>query len=57
LLDDVYQNKISAEDLLVEALRQLLLLQQEQAGRMQQLLRELSSSYNGVPLSSEKSST
>jgi hypothetical protein len=53
LLDDVYRGRITAEDLLVETLRQLLLLRQEQEGRMQQLLRELSSSYSSIPLSSE----
>ena len=53
LLDDVYRGRITAEDLLVETLRQLLLLRQEQEGRMQQLLRELSNSYSSIPLSSE----
>lgn len=53
LLDDVYRGRISAEELLVETLRQLLLLRQEQEGRMQQLLRELNSSYSSIPLSSE----
>lgn len=53
LLDDVYRGRITAEELLVETLRQLLLLRQEQEGRMQQLLRELSSSYSSIPLSSE----
>lgn len=53
LLDDVYRGRITAEELLIETLRQLLLLRMEQEGRMQQLLRELSSSYSSIPLSSE----
>ncbi len=54
LLDDVYQGKISAEDLLVETLRQLVLLKQEQEGRLGQLLRDLQSTSSSVPLSSEE---
>ncbi|NKQ36520.1 MAG: restriction endonuclease, SacI family [Chloroflexi bacterium] len=54
LLDDVYQERITADDLLVETIRQLLLLKREQQGRLQQLIQELGSSYNNVPLSSEE---
>ena len=54
LLDDVYQERITATDLLAETIRQLLLLRQEQQGRLQQLIQELGSSYNNVPLSSEE---
>ncbi len=54
LLDDVYQERITADELLAETIRQLLLLKREQQGRLQQLIRELGSSYNNVPLSSEE---
>ena len=54
LLDDVYRGRITADDLLAEAIRQLLLLKQEQEGRLQQLIQELGTSYNSVPLSSEE---
>lgn len=54
LLDDVHQGKINAENLLRETLRQLLLLKQEQEERMTQLLRELKTSGQGIPLSTEE---
>jgi len=54
LLDDVYEGRITAESLLIETLRQLLLLKQEQEERMTQLLRELQTSGQGVPLSTEE---
>jgi hypothetical protein len=54
LLDDVFQGRITAAALLAETIRQLLLLQQEQAGRLQQLKRELQGSGNSIPLSSEE---
>lgn len=54
LLDDVYHNRITAEQLLGETIRQLLLLQQEQQGRMEQLLAELRTAGSGVPLSAEE---
>lgn len=54
LLDDVYEERIRANDLLAETIRQLLLLRQEQEGRLQQLIQELGTSYNSVPLSSEE---
>lgn len=53
LLDDVYQGRISAEELLVETLRQLILLQRQQKDRLQQLLNELKTSKDSVSLSSE----
>lgn len=53
LFDDAYHGRITAEDLLVETLRQLVILKVEQETRMQQLLDELSTSCNGIPLSSE----
>ncbi|RLC90459.1 MAG: DNA methyltransferase [Chloroflexi bacterium] len=54
LLDDVYRERITANELLEETIRQLLLLKREQEGRLQQLLRELNASRNSVPLSSEE---
>ena len=54
LLDDVYRGNLSAMDLLVETLRQLLVIQQEQASRITQLLNELRTTQNSVPLSSEE---
>ncbi len=54
LLEDVQQGKITADDLLCETLRQLLLLKREQEERMQQLLAALSTSNSGIPLSSEE---
>lgn len=54
LLDYVYREKLTAYDLLAEAIRQLLLLQEEQASRIQQLIEELDTSQNSVPLSSEE---
>lgn len=54
LLDDVYHDRISAEGLLTETLRQLIQLKYEQHGRIQQLIRELGSSSHSMPLSSEE---
>ncbi len=54
LLDDVHQEKITAELLLVETIRQLLLLKQEQEERMAQLLQELQTTASGIPLSVEE---
>ncbi len=54
LLDDVYRERITANDLLIETIRQLLLLKQEQDGRLQQLIQELGTSSNSIPLSTEE---
>ena len=54
LLEDVHNQKISANDLLKETIRQLLLLKEEQDGRLKQLMKELSSSEHSIPLSSEE---
>lgn len=54
LLDDVFHNRITAEQLLGETIRQLLLLQQEQQGRMEQLLAELATTGSSVPLAVEE---
>lgn len=54
LLDDVYSNRISAEELLVETLRLLLLFKSERMGRMSELLAGLRQSDDVLPLSSEE---
>ncbi len=51
LLDDAHQERITAENLLIETIRQLFLLKQEQEERMTQLLRELKTAGQGVSLS------
>ena len=54
LLDDVHQGIITAEELLTETIRQLLLLRQEQEERLQQLLQELQTSDSSIPQSAEE---
>lgn len=54
ILDAVHRGFISANQLLIETVRQLLLLKQEQEGRIEQLLRDLRTNDNSVPLSSEE---
>lgn len=53
LLDDVHQGRVSAQDLLAETIRQLLLLKQERENRIQQMLDELGAAAQEIPLSSE----
>lgn len=53
LLDDVYHNRVSAEDLLVEVIRVLILMRNEKNIRMATLLAELQHGEEGLPLSSE----
>ncbi len=53
LLDDVYQKKVTAEDLLTEAVRILLLMREEKQTRINTLLAGLSSE-DVLPLSSEE---
>lgn len=53
LLTDVHENRISADDLLVETIRQLLIFRDEREQRMQMLREDLESQYEAVPLSSE----
>ncbi len=53
LLDNVHHSRISAEELLTETLRQLVLLQQQQEDRLQQLLNELKNSGDSISLSTE----
>lgn len=54
LLDAVYKGQITANGLLEETIRQLLLLKREQEGRLKQLLQELDTTLNSIPLSSEE---
>jgi DNA adenine methylase len=53
LLDDVYQKKVTAEDLLTEIVRILLLMREEKQRRINTLLHGLSSE-DTLPLSSEE---
>jgi DNA adenine methylase len=53
LLADVYEGRVSADDLLTEMMRGLLNVRQETRQRMRALLTALKSSGEGVPLSSE----
>lgn len=53
LLDDVHTGRVSAEDLLAETIRHLLLLRAEQEMRMTTLLAGLRDSDDAFPLSSE----
>ncbi len=53
LLDDVYSNRISAQDLLAETIRCLLVFKKENKQRIEALLSNLKSAREGVPLSAE----
>jgi hypothetical protein len=53
LLDDVYQKRVSAEDLLTEIVRILLIIREEKEGRIRILLTGLSAEET-LPLSSEE---
>lgn len=57
LLDDVHAGRVSAEDLLMEALRLLLLVREERQSRMTGLLAGLRQSEDVLPLSSEATVT
>ena len=54
LLDDVEAGRVSAEDLLTEVLRILLVMRQETAARMETLLAALQRPMDSIPLSSEE---
>ena len=54
LLGAVHSENIKAEDLLAETIHQLLILKQEQEGRLQQLIQELKTTSHSIPLSSEE---
>jgi len=53
LLDDVHQNKVTADNLLTEMVRVLLLMQKQHQDRLNSLLAELSTE-NTLPLSAEE---
>lgn len=53
LLDAVYTNHISAEDILAETIRLLILLRNERQNRINALTEALSKTKEGMPLSSE----
>ncbi|MCS3670587.1 DNA adenine methylase [Salinibacter ruber] len=54
LLNDVHEEKISANELLVETFRQQLLLKREQQDRLEQLKEEIGGEEDKIPLSSEE---
>jgi len=54
LLGDVYQNQLSADALLKETLRYLLIIKAENEGRMKQLIADLRQTSDVLPLSSEQ---
>lgn len=53
LLTDVHEGKVSAEDMLAEAIRCLIVVRNEQRLRMQTLLAQLKTVKDATPLSSE----
>jgi DNA adenine methylase len=53
LLNDVYEGRYSAEDLLTETTRRLLILRNEEQLRMESLVTALSIREDAIPLSSE----
>ena len=53
LLDDVYRKKVSAKDLLTDAIRILILMKNEKQRRMNDLLAGLKHTEGALPLSSE----
>lgn len=54
LLTDVHTNRVSAIDLLVEVIRQLLLYRDESRQRLESLLASLEATKGDVPLSAEE---
>lgn len=53
LLDDVYANRVLAEDLLSETIRYLLIVRNERQQRITSLLADLNTLTQGIPLSAE----
>lgn len=53
LLDDVYNNRVSADDLLAEIVRSLMLLRNERQQRIESLIEALETTEGAIPLSSE----
>ncbi|MBX3051531.1 MAG: restriction endonuclease, SacI family [Caldilineaceae bacterium] len=54
LLGYVHSGQLAPQELMDEAIRQLLILKQEQDERRKQLLENLRTSSNGIPLSAEE---
>jgi fructose-specific component phosphotransferase system IIB-like protein len=54
LLDDVYQGRITASDLLAETVRCLLLARNEKEQRMETLLADLKKTEDSLPLAAEE---
>ncbi|QLE45210.1 restriction endonuclease, SacI family (plasmid) [Nostoc sp. C052] len=54
LLDDVHQGKISAEEMLAETIRCLIIARNEKRQRMETLLSDLKKSEGAMPLSAEE---
>ncbi len=53
LLDDVHNNRVSADDLLAETVRWLLIVRNERRQRIESLIEGLKTTEDAVPLSSE----
>jgi hypothetical protein len=53
LLDDVHQGRVSADDLLAETVRLLLVLRNERQQRIESLIGSLKTTEDALPLSSE----
>ena len=53
LLDNVHTGKVSADDLLTEFMRQLLLIRNESQQRLDEMIRSLGELEEGIPLSAE----
>ncbi|MBD2535904.1 hypothetical protein H6G97_43860 [Nostoc flagelliforme FACHB-838] len=54
LLDDVHQGKITAEEMLAETIRCLIIARNEKRQRMETLLSDLKKSEGAMPLSAEE---
>lgn len=54
LLDDVQSKKVTAEDILTDAVRFLIQLRDEKRRRMEELVKELKEGKGALPLSSEQ---
>lgn len=54
LLDDVHQGRITAEELLAETIRCLIIARNEKRQRMETLLADLKKSEDAIPLSAEE---
>ena len=53
LLDDVHNNQVSADDLLAETIRLLIILRNERQQRIESLIGTLKTTEDAIPLSSE----